>query len=79
MKPLQPDDTFPLWQFGNVLTRGRTVEEAAVHSGHCGRPARSIDIRAARLYTSNHEPGWLHRPMYWLCERLGLDPADYGH
>lgn len=76
---LQKGDTFPLWQFGDVITRGRTPEEAERHIGHAGPFQQSLDVRCARLYTTNHEPGWLHRPMYWLCEALGEDPAKHGH
>lgn len=77
--PIEPDDTFPLWRFGDVITRGRTLEEAAYHVGRFGRPALFLDVGEAEWYTTNHAPGWLSRPMYWLCEALGLDPREHGH
>ena len=79
--PLAPGDTFPLWLINvrgvPIITRGRTPEEAQHYVP--GDVYNVCPIDLPRWYGRNHRPGWLETPMYWLCEHLGLDPADYGH
>lgn len=79
--PLSPDDTFPLWGFDQGgrfgLTRGRTWEEA--HQYVEGDFVSALPLNTPLYYGRNHDSDWYTRPMWWLCERLGLDPRDDGH
>lgn len=87
--PIREGDVFHLWwaetnESLDFLTRGRTEEEARHGIERDGRLTvksirRTDSERDARLYTSNHAPGWEARPMYWLLVELGLDPREHGH
>jgi hypothetical protein len=83
-------ESFPLWAFENarhtLITRGRTQEEAAAVLAHNLRRAGSEDTfrgvgwvpaDGARLYGTNHAPGWLHRPPYCI-EHVELDRPQEG-
>ena len=86
MRPLSAADDFPLWAFACdgrlILTRGRTMREAGEYLTRYYESVRAqmeTPVDGATIYGTNHAPGWLNRPMYWLCEALGLEPAAMGH
>lgn len=66
-----------------VLTRGEDMEQALEHASqspnfrigstvsHCG----FVPVNAARLYDSNHSPGWLHRPPEWVMRKQRAELA----
>jgi hypothetical protein len=77
---LPAENTYPLWAFGDsrrtVITRGQTQEQAfqyAQRHWHRGETITLYDyvpLWAKKEYDRNHSPGWLHRPMKWLSEKL---------
>lgn len=78
---------WPLWCFrvgpwgAHVLTRGRTSSEAAAHlaranPGGTVRPCRDVSTDAARLYSRNHEPGWLSRAPRWTRDHPTPSPTE---
>ena len=72
--------TFPLWGFDDgrllAITRGETQEQAWEHvknnkweRGVTVSFLSYLPLNAASIYSQNHAPGWLHRPMYWLARK----------
>lgn len=79
LDPIKEGDTFPLWRFGEILTRGRTLREAQINAYEDEEIVLELPIESPEYYNRNHAKGWLSRPMFWLCEALGLKPEDFGH
>lgn len=83
--------TFHLYAFSDgdiiVITRGETVEQAMTYAARDnGLFPRGVTIYsvgylpldAAKLYSLNHDAGWLHRLPEWLRKKENKEAVQKG-